>query len=255
MQILLDRRNIHNSTGALQKNIVPTVEWFDHKHIMCILIAIVPFLLVSLFPSLLLLIYPTRLYQYLSRFLSARKRLAITAFAEAIHSCFKDGLNGTTDYRAFGAINLLFLLPVVPIMDFLSSLVGYSENTLSLIFVVLILCVVSYIKPCKQNIANISIIYHFVLYLIRTLVYSIWWNTSVETKTLEVTLIATGLASHLVVALWASSILTRLAVRKLRFGGCCYTSLALSNVPEKVTLGFRRRHGSYQELHDEASAE
>ena len=261
MQILFDQKKIHNSTGVLQKNIVsidPTVEWFDHKHIMYILIAIVPFLLVSLFPSLLLLIYPTRLYRYLSRFLSARKRLAITAFAEAIHSCFKDGLNGSTDYRAFAALNLLFLIPVVPIMDFLSSLVGYSKNTLSLIILVIILCVVSYIKPCKQTIANISIIYHIVLYLILTLVYSFWWyDSSVETQTLEVTLIAISLGSHLLVALWANYILTRLAVRslKLRFGGCGYISLALSNVPEKVRLCFRRRHRSYKELHNEASAE
>ena len=259
MQILFNKRKIYNSTGALQKSILlidPTVEWFDHKHIMYILIAMVPFLLVSLFPSLLLLIYPTWLYQYLSRFLSPRKRLAITAFAEAIHSCFKDGLNGTRDYRALAAINLLFLIPFGQIMEFLSSLVGYSENTLSLIIVVAILCVVSYTKPCKQTIANVSIIYHVVLYFILVLIYSFWWNDSyVETQTLEGTLIAISLASHLLVALWASYILTRLAVRKLalQFGG--YTSLALSNVADKVRLCFRRRHESYQELHDEASAE
>ena len=259
MQILFNKRKIYNSTGALQKSILlidPTVEWFDHKHIMYILIAMVPFLLVSLFPSLLLLIYPTWLYHYLSRFLSPRKRLAITAFAEAIHSCFKDGLNGTRDYRALAAINLLFLIPFGQIMEFLSSLVGYSENTLSLIIVVAILCVVSYTKPCKQTIANVSIIYHVVLYFILVLIYSFWWNdSSVETQTLEGTLIAISLASHLLVALWASYILTRLAVRKLalQFGG--YTSLALSNVADKVRLCFRRRHESYQELHDEASAE
>ena len=260
VQIMLDKRNIHNSTGALQKVIVsidPTVEWFDHKHIMCILIAIVPFLLVSLFPSLLLLIYPTQLYRYLSRFLSTRKRLAITAFAEAIHSCFKDGLNGTTDYRALAAVNLLFLVPFQQIMEFLSSLVGYSQNILSLIAGVLILCVVSYTKPCKEIIANISIIYHVVLHVLLAIVYSLWWNnSSVETQTLEGTIIAISLSSHLLVALWVSNILTRLALKKLklRFGGCGYTSLALSNL-EKVRLCFRRRPRSYQELHDEASAE
>ena len=76
MHMLWDWRNIHNSTGALQKSIVsidPTVEWFNQKHVMYILIAIIPFLLVSMLPNLLLLIYPTRLYRYLSRFLSTRK--------------------------------------------------------------------------------------------------------------------------------------------------------------------------------------
>ena len=49
-----------------------------------------------LLPSLLLCVYPTRMYRYLSRFVSSRKRLAITAFVEALHNCFKDG---TRDYR------------------------------------------------------------------------------------------------------------------------------------------------------------
>ncbi|CAI8009090.1 hypothetical protein GBAR_LOCUS6154 [Geodia barretti] len=49
-------------------------------------------------------------YRYLSRFLSARKRLAITAFAEALHSCFKDGLNGTRDYRALAGGTVFVVL-------------------------------------------------------------------------------------------------------------------------------------------------
>ena len=79
----------------------PTVTWFSPKHISYVVLALIPFVLFLLIPSLLLCIYPTRLYRCLSRYLSPRKRLAITAFAEALHSCFKDGLNGTRDYRAF----------------------------------------------------------------------------------------------------------------------------------------------------------
>ena len=90
---------VWNSTGKFQKRVLytdPKVEL--NTNIPYILIAVVIFIFISLIPSLLLCIYPTRLYRYLSRFLSARKRLAITAFAEALHSCFKDGLNGTRDY-------------------------------------------------------------------------------------------------------------------------------------------------------------
>ena len=92
---------VWNSTGHFQKQVLytdPTVEW--NTSVPYILIAVAFFIFISLIPSLLLCIYPTRLYQYLSRFLSARKRLAITAFAEALHSYFKDGLNGNRDYRA-----------------------------------------------------------------------------------------------------------------------------------------------------------
>ena len=257
---LLQKILVHNSTGEIQKTIIlidPTVEWFDHTHIMYLLTASVPLMLTSLLPSLLLLIYPTRLYRYLSRFLSARKRLAITAFAEAIHSCFKDGLNGTTDYRVLGAINLLALIPFGTVTKFFSSLVGYPQYIVHLTLVFSVACMFSYIKPCKEIIANFSLIYHFILLLIFQIVYYLWWyDSSVGTHTLEVTLAVTGLASHLLVSLWAGYTFTRLAVKKLKlqFGGSGYTSLALSNVPERVRLCFWRRPRSYQELQEEASA-
>ena len=249
---LIHNRPIYNATGVTQKSVLiidPSVEWLHHKHIMYLLIATVPFLLASLFPSLLLLIYPTRLYRYLSRFLSARKRLAITAFAEAIHSCFKDGLNGTTDYRAMGAINLLFLVPLVHYFS-----VGYLEHYLSYALILVLACVISYMRPCKEKIANISFLYYYFLYITFTTVSSLWWNdSSFGTHTLEVALIATGLASHLLVALWASYILTRLVVRKLklRFG----SNLQLSDVPERIKFCFWRRNRSYQELQEQSNAE
>ena len=92
---------VHNYTGMSIKRILyidPTVEFLSSKHTLYMLIALFPFISISLIPSVLLCLYPTRVYRYLSRSLSARKRLAITAFAEALHSCFKDGLNGTHDY-------------------------------------------------------------------------------------------------------------------------------------------------------------
>ena len=102
---------VWNSTGHFQKQVLytdPTIEW--NTRIAYVLIAAVIFIFISLTPSLLLCIYPTRLYQYLSRFLSARKQLAITAFAEALHSCFKDGLNGTRDYRALAGVTFFGFL-------------------------------------------------------------------------------------------------------------------------------------------------
>ena len=250
---LMANTPIYNCIGTVKKNVLvidPTVEVFHHKHIVCLLIAIIPFLLVSQFPSLLLLIYPTRLYQYLSRFLSARKRLAITAFAEAIHSCFKDGLNGTTDYRALAAMNFFSVIPYDIINGHLSTILGYPEYVIDVSLWVLCLCVMTYLKPCKEKIANISVIYHLFLCAILVAVPYLWWNdSSVQAHTLEVTFIATGLASHLLVVLWASYILTRLAVRKY-----C-TPMPLRAVAERVRLCFSSGHGYYRELLEKASIE
>ncbi|CAI8026068.1 hypothetical protein GBAR_LOCUS15031, partial [Geodia barretti] len=97
---LLHTTNVYNSTMIPQRQVLyldSTMEWPSYNYL---LIAVLVSITVSVIPSVLLCLYPTRVYRYLSRFLSARKRLAITAFAEALHSCFKDGLNGTHDYRA-----------------------------------------------------------------------------------------------------------------------------------------------------------
>lgn len=50
--------------------------------------------ILSICPALLLCLYPTRAYEKVSKYCSARKQLAVKTFAEAFHSCFKNGLNG-----------------------------------------------------------------------------------------------------------------------------------------------------------------
>ena len=80
--------NINNHTpvyrstdGTLYKQVLyydPTITALSHKHVIYLVLAVVPFILLVLIPSLLLCVYPTRIYECLSRFISARKRLAIT---------------------------------------------------------------------------------------------------------------------------------------------------------------------------------
>ena len=158
--------NVYNSSKIYQRKVIftdPTVQWLSHKYTLYTLIALVPFISVSAIPSVLLCIYPTRVYRYLSRFLSTRKRLAITAFAEALHSCFKDGLNGTRDYRALAAILLLLLNLLV------RTCLGHIGNesaiyTSSDLVWMMLVCVVSYIKPWKSSVANISFVFNMTLF-------------------------------------------------------------------------------------------
>ena len=244
---------VRNSTGHFQKRVLyidPTVEW--NTCVPYILIAAVIFIFISLIPSLLLCLYPTRLYRYLSRFLSARKQLAITAFAEALHSCFKDGLNGTRDYRALAGATLFSALLVVAMNYFLDRL--YRVDTYHIVEIMLwmiLACIVSYVKPCKSAVANISLSFHITMYGI--LVYTVYlWEDclSVETYTLELMLIVTFLSSHILVAVWAGYTLTKHTLT--RFGyqfhgpGC---KVALSDMANSVRLCLCRRHRGYQEMH------
>ena len=243
---------VYNSVGLIQSEVLyidPTVEWTDS--IPYALTAVVFSTCITLIPSLLLCIYPTKVYQYLSRFLSARKRLAITAFAEALHSCFKDGLNGTRDYRALAGGTVFVVL--------LSFLIGMcfryifdasvSEFVETMVWMTLA-CVVTYLKPCKSAVANLSLGFHMILFGILVSAIKLWqYDLSVETYTLELIIIVTLLSSHVLVALWAGYTLTKHTLT--RFGcqfhgpGCKVT---LSDMANDVRRCLYRRHRGYQEM-------
>ena len=250
--------NVHNSFGMFKEKVLyidPTVEVFSHNYTPYAIIALILFISISVIPSVLLCIYPTRVYRYLSRFLSARKRLAITAFAEALHSCFKDGLNGTRDYRGLAGAPLLFLflinLALRYILQFFvnSRTRKFEEQVIWMILV----CVVSYLKPCKSTIANISLVFHMTLFGIVLCARYLWvYELSVGTYTLELIFIACLLAPHILVALWAGYTLIKHTLT--RFGyqfhgpGC---KVALSDIANGVRLCLCRRHRDYQEMDEQ----
>ena len=125
-------------------------------------------------PSLLLFLYPTRLYRWISQFISARKQLAITTFVEALNHCFKDGLNGTRDYRAFAG----FLIVGIPTFCLVMSVIAMTFSGESLVLVVPWLSFpLIYFRPFKSTIANMSVGFYFVLLLIFVIAYQYWTMT------------------------------------------------------------------------------
>ena len=244
---------VYRNDGTFYKRVLyigPTVEWFTHKHIEYILIATVPLILLALIPSFLLLIYPTRIYKCLSRCLSARKRLAITAFAEALNGCFKDGLNGTRDYRAFAGVIII----VAPILGFTTDLVftkiGYHLKSANVLSIGLYSLILTFLKPCKSSIANLSLSLHSAMLVVITIAYYLWRDDlSTPTKTLELTFILIPVVSHALVLTWAGYTLTR---RILTHFGCqCsppHYRVVLTDFAAGAKRYFHRRHGGYQTL-------
>ena len=253
----LHNSNVYNSSNVLQRRVFyidPTVEWSSQKGLIYLSIATLVFLSTSLIPSLLLCIYPTRVYRYLSRFLSARKRLAITAFAEVLHSCFKDGLNGTHDYRALAGGQLFLIVlssAVLRALDFFTDYV--TTDIVAILLWMMFVCLVSYVKPCKSAIANVSLSFHMTLFGILMCVQYLWRNDPyvISTYTLELTFISTLLTPHILVALWAGYTLTKYTLT--RFGyqfhgpGC---KVSLSHMANGVRLCLYRRQRGYQELQE-----
>ena len=261
MSAIATNTPVYRSIGStLYKTVVysdPTIVWFSHKHILYMLAAVVPFILLVLIPSLLLCVYPTRIYGCLSRFVSARKRLSITAFAEALHNCFKSGLNGTRDYRALAGLftlgSVVYALTVSVALK--NIVIGYSSDTVGGYGLVFISFTFSYMRPCKSTIANLSLSYHYMMAGILSIALNLWKrDLSTGTETLAGTIVIIPAISHILVFTWAMYTLTHRIMShfgcQFNRANCKITPTDLVNV---VKWYFQRRCGGYQEIPDTAT--
>ena len=99
----------------------------------------------------------------LSNIILPIQRLAVTAFAKALLVCFKDGLNGTRDYRALAGLISLVSIVFGVIREFILKRFGIGSNTGNIINFVTTCCIITYIQPCKSAIANISLSLNLLL--------------------------------------------------------------------------------------------
>ena len=223
-----------------------TIFWFSQKHILYIIIAVAPYISLVI-PSLLLCVYPTRIYRYLSRFLSARKRLAITAFAEALHNGFKDGLNGTQDYRAL--IGIVFVLGIIQfsINSILSKATVVSEARIGF-WLVFLSFIVSYLRPCKLTIANLSLSYHLMVAGLLRFALHLWrQDMSTGTEPLEWAFIILPVISHILMLIWAGYMFFKWIMSHCGYQfNTCDCKAALSDLANAAKQYFHRGRGGYQ---------
>ena len=177
----------------------PTVEWRSKTHILYIIIAAIPVIFLSFIPWLLLAIYPTRIYKWLSNFISARKRLVIMIFAEAQHSFLKDGLNGTRDYRAFAGLFFPFNVLLCWINTLISQNIGYPSEVSAVIFLLLYVFLISWARPFKSQLLHVSFIFHLSLGVIICMLKYMWSysQSTISTYTLEISYVFIYIIPHI----------------------------------------------------------
>ena len=84
----------------------PTVEYFGREHFPIALLALTVLVLLVVLPMLLLFLYPLRCFQRLLNRLHLNSHVLRT-FMDVFQGTFKDGTNGTRDYRSFSGFLLL----------------------------------------------------------------------------------------------------------------------------------------------------
>ena len=96
----------------------PTVAYFSQKHLYLIFLSVFISLFIILPPLLVLVVFPTRLFVKVSRYLKPRWTISLQTFVDTFHGCYKDGTNGTRDYRTVSGCILAIwaILPAVVII-------------------------------------------------------------------------------------------------------------------------------------------
>ena len=148
---------IHGLTATY---IDPTVHYGDRQHIYLLGSSAAILIFIILPPILILMAYPTRLFRRLQNRLSSRVNLAIDTFVSTFQGCYKDGLNGTRDYRAMSG-GILAIFVVVMIVKYICSMLVEVRDRqpiilgqLTILILIALTVLMAVLKPYKSEFAN-----------------------------------------------------------------------------------------------------
>ena len=145
----------------------PTIHFCSKQHLPYLIGSILLLVLFFAFPTLLLCLYPTRIFQkLLSHCLSLRWQHAVSAFIDTFQGHYKDGTNGTRDYRAASSIHLLVIFVVI-IVSFGHEMKTHFLEYIHPGFTILSLFY-ALVRPCKQEYANViqSLLYALIAFVV-----------------------------------------------------------------------------------------
>ena len=138
----------------------PSIQKGQPKHLCLIIISLVILFLIIMPPIMLLLLYPTRLFKWIQDCLSPRVNLALKIFVSTYQGCYKDGTNGTRDYRSIPAIILGAFIFLMATQYSLSSLAIFGNERPLIIWHINIILfafstgVFAVLRPHKNKVAN-----------------------------------------------------------------------------------------------------
>ena len=127
------------------------------KNICVVLFSIFVAVFLYLPPLLLLILYPTRVYRKISHKIKSKWRIGIKTYVETFQGCYKDGTDGTRDYRALSGWKLALLSFLLAVQGALNVTLFVSASVVASIVIFIVLIVLfSLVQPYKRRVANVS---------------------------------------------------------------------------------------------------
>ena len=138
----------------------PNVPYGSNKHVLLMTFSVAVAVFVFLPPVLILVVYPTSLYRKISHWISPKWRLRIKTYVETFNGRFKDGTNGTRDYRSLPGWGLLLFCPfLVLLISIIAIIYGPQKQAFIAAYTTAIfLCVIAFFciwqQPYKDRNSN-----------------------------------------------------------------------------------------------------
>ena len=156
----------------------PTIELYSRQQLAYAIPAILLLFFLGVCPTLFLCLYPTRLFRKCFK-VRPRTQLMLNTFCDTLQSCYKDGLNGTYDFRFLSSTPMLLAL--------LTFLCGIVYGQLKLvrhvsfldILSLVTLCLsgaVAYIRPYKTLYMNFSLSLHAAIVSVMSGIHAMWYE-------------------------------------------------------------------------------
>ena len=155
----------------------PTMHVYSNEMIFYFVIVISLLFLLGVIPSFLILLYPNKIFRgRLEKCCSRRCVIGLNTFIETFQGPYKNGCNGTRDFRIVpGLVGCLVLLYTM--FCSLHYVISHEPTYLLLslstaLAVVSVLC--AYLRPCKSSIANLSLTFHCIWMAGFAMIIALW---------------------------------------------------------------------------------
>ena len=175
---LVYKLRLHYNSEDMQDKCVlyydPKVECHTQKYTIFAALAGCVAVVFVFLPTILLVLYPTRLFRKLVSCCGSRRWNALHMFVESFQGQYKDGTNGTHDFRMFSASFLLLRILVVV------SFITYTDRYYQMIHCGLFICAACFhaiTKPYKtQYWNNADTVILALLGLLSLTFVNMWYN-------------------------------------------------------------------------------
>ena len=136
----------------------------------------------TLFPILLLCLYPIRCVQRIFSLICCKDPRFLQSFVDAFQGHYKDGTNGTRDYRAMASSQ--FIIRVILAYNYLTHHLNSKMNLNLISLTCMSICYLSF-RPYKKKYMNIT---EGLLYSLAAILTTMLATTSMELHTTHATM-------------------------------------------------------------------